>query len=222
MNVTNQQPLLNQVKQLIVNTALKKTDGQFLKEYDGRSIQQEINGFKVAPFMPGKKIELYEISNLLKDDNLDWRDATPTSGKIKTVFLEVNGSLIAFDTSDQPTAQMRPDLIGDGRAGRFNFFNNQLEISLDTVDYFGNRPEWLRAFDQVERPILKLALEFDIGVGPEGNGPVLRATSGTAKLDCGTSNGLSGESFIELWNTFDGKIEFKGFMLDLIFQHRRK
>lgn len=89
-----------------------------------------------APLKPGVRLDIMGNSNanlLLSKGMLDISDTIDPAGRLAAVYVKFEGKVLKFMTARLPRSTMQPDLIGDTRGAKIDFFSDDLVITGDTL-----------------------------------------------------------------------------------------
>lgn len=105
-----------------------------------------------APLKPGVKLDLIGNSNanlLINKGMLDVSDTIDPAGRLRALYVMFEGKVVKFTTERLARAVMQPDLIGDTRGAKVEFFSDDMVVSGDSkatdqsttsvIDELGNR-----------------------------------------------------------------------------------
>lgn len=88
-----------------------------------------------GPLKPGVKIDLMGNSNasmLINKGMLDITDTIDPSGRLKALYVKIDGKVVRFVVDRLPTAVFQPGLIGDTRIAKLDFVTEDLVLGADT------------------------------------------------------------------------------------------
>lgn len=147
--------------------------------------------YTTAPLKPGVKLNLIGNSNanlLINKGMLDISDTIDPAGRLRALYIRFEGKILKFNTERLNRAVMQPDLIGDTRGAKIEFFADDLAVSGDT-----------RAIDQSTTGVIDT-------LATQGWTLRLGATfSLHTSLSRGDTRSTAGEVTVELINDSDRK-----------------
>ncbi len=88
-----------------------------------------------GPLRPNVKIDLMGNSNaslLINKGMLDISDTIDPSGRLKALYVKIDGKVVRFVVDRLPTAVFQPGLIGDTRVAKLDFITEDLVLGEDT------------------------------------------------------------------------------------------
>ena len=88
-----------------------------------------------GPLRPNVKIDLMGNSNanlLINKGMLDISDTIDPSGRLKALYVKLDGKIVRFVVDRLPTAVFQPGLIGDTRIAKLDFITEDLVVGADT------------------------------------------------------------------------------------------
>lgn len=88
-----------------------------------------------APLKPGVKLDLIGNSNanlLINKGMLDVGDTIDPAGRLRALYVEFNGKVVKFNVERLTRSVMQPDLIGDTRGAKIEFFSDDLVVTGST------------------------------------------------------------------------------------------
>jgi hypothetical protein len=95
-------------------------------------VNEQNLSIETAPLKPGIKIDLMGNSNanmLISAGMLEVSDSIDPAGRLKALYVKFQGKVIKFKVDRMPRAVFQPDLIGDTRGARIDFFTDDLSVS---------------------------------------------------------------------------------------------
>lgn len=193
-NITCESPYVKEIKPFDFYGQAPNTDG-FLTRIDDVSLRQQIGDNDYFPV-------LAEANIRIRPARLCER-FVPKASRITQVFLDVFGSVVVFDVSSLGSSGFSNEtVIGDGMTA--SLYVPELRLDIDTVEYFGERPTFLRKFDQVERPHILVDVTANVTIEFGG---ALRVTSATPQVH--------GNADAETTREFAENITVIGYALDI-------
>lgn len=91
---------------------------------------------QTAPLKPGMKLDLIGNSNanmLISKGLLDISDTIDPAGRLKNLYIKLQGKVLKFKVDRLPTAIFQPALIGDTRLAKVDFSSDDLRIDGDST-----------------------------------------------------------------------------------------
>ena len=91
--------------------------------------------YETAPLKTGINLDLMGNSNanvLISKGMLDISDTIDPAGRLRDVYLELEGNLVKFKVDRMERAKFQPDLIGDTRGAKVDFWTDSLLINEQT------------------------------------------------------------------------------------------
>lgn len=88
-----------------------------------------------GPLKPNQKVDLMGIANaslLINKGMLDISDTIDPSGRLKALYVKIDGKIVRFVVDRLPTAVFQPGLIGDTRIAKLDFITEDLVLGADT------------------------------------------------------------------------------------------
>ena len=91
--------------------------------------------FETAPLKAGINLDLIGNSNanaLITKGMLDISDTIDPAGRLSSLFVKIEDKLVEFKVDRMERAKFQPDLVGDTRGVKFDFFSDDLVVTKDT------------------------------------------------------------------------------------------
>lgn len=85
-----------------------------------------------APLKPGVRLDLIGNSNanlLINKGMLDISDTIDPAGRLRSLYVLFDGKVVKFNVERLSRAVMQPDLIGDTRGSKIEFFSDDLVVT---------------------------------------------------------------------------------------------
>lgn len=98
-------------------------------------VNEQNLSIETAPLKPGIRLDLMGNSNanqLIAANMLDVSDTIDPAGRLKALYIKFQGKVIKFKVDRMPRAVFQPDLIGDTRGAKVDFWTDDLTVSAVT------------------------------------------------------------------------------------------
>lgn len=95
-------------------------------------VNEQNLSIETAPLKPGIRIDLMGNSNanlLIAANMLEVSDTIDPAGRLKALYIKFQDKVVRFKVDRMPRAVFQPDLIGDTRGARIDFFTDNLSVS---------------------------------------------------------------------------------------------
>lgn len=125
-------------------------------------INEQNLSIETAPLKPGIKIDLIGNSNanlLIDAGMLEVSDTIDPAGRLKALYVKFQGKVVKFKVDRMPRAVFQPDLIGDTRGARIDFFTDDLSVSSVTRTIDGTQTAAMQELESREW-VLRLSVDF--------------------------------------------------------------
>lgn len=126
-------------------------------------VNEQNMSIETAPLKPGIKVDLMGISNanlLINANMLDVSDTIDPAGRLKALYVKFEGEVIRFKVDRMPRAVFQPDLIGDTRGAKVNFWSDDLSVSGITRT-IGGAPTSVITELETRKWVLRISVQFD-------------------------------------------------------------
>lgn len=125
-------------------------------------VNEQNMSIQTAPLKPGIKVDLMGISNanlLINANMLDVSDTIDPAGRLKALYVKFEGDVIRFKVDRMPRAVFQPDLIGDTRGAKVDFWTDDLSVSDITRTIAGATTS---VIDELEtrKWVLRISVQF--------------------------------------------------------------
>lgn len=143
-------------------------------------INEQNLSIETAPLKPGIRIDLIGNSNanlLISAGMLEVSDTIDPAGRLKNLYIKFQDKVIKFKVDRMPRAVFQPDLIGDTRGARIDFWTDDLTVSAITRTIDGVQTAAMQELGQREW-VLRLSVDFNGNISTSkgdsrfGNGDV--------------------------------------------------
>jgi hypothetical protein len=143
-------------------------------------VNEQNLSIETAPLKPGIRIDLIGNSNanlLISAGMLEVSDTIDPAGRLKNLYVKFQGKVIKFKVDRMPRAVFQPDLIGDTRGARIDFWTDDLSVSSITRTIDGVQTAAMTELAQREW-VLRLSVDFNGNISTSkgdsrfGNGDV--------------------------------------------------
>ncbi|QBX32297.1 major capsid protein [Pseudomonas phage PA1C] len=125
-------------------------------------INEQNMSIETAPLKPGGKLDLMGNSNanlLINKGMLDISDTIDPSGRLKALYVKFQGKVIKFQTERLPRAVFQPDLVGDTRGAKIDFWSDDLTVSAVTRTTDAAQTAGMKELEQ-RKWVLRLSMQF--------------------------------------------------------------
>lgn len=125
-------------------------------------VNEQNLSIETAPLKPGIRIDLMGNSNanlLISAGMLEVSDTIDPAGRLKNLYVKFQGKVIRFKVDRMPRAVFQPDLIGDTRGARIDFWTDDLSVSSVTRTIDGVQTAAMQELTQREW-VLRLSVDF--------------------------------------------------------------
>lgn len=98
-------------------------------------VNEQNLSIETAPLKPGIRLDLMGNSNanlLIAANMLDVSDTIDPAGRLKALYVKFQGKVVKFKVDRMPRAVFQPDLVGDTRGAKIDFFTDDLTVSAAT------------------------------------------------------------------------------------------
>lgn len=125
-------------------------------------VNEQNMSIQTAPLKPGIKVDLMGISNanlLINANMLDVSDTIDPAGRLKALYVKFEGEVLRFKVDRMPRAVFQPDLIGDTRGAKVDFWTDDLSVSEITRTIAGATTS---VIDELEAAkwVLRISVQF--------------------------------------------------------------
>lgn len=125
-------------------------------------VNEQNMSIETAPLKPGIKVDLMGISNanlLINANMLDVSDTIDPAGRLKALYVKFEDSVVRFKVDRMPRAVFQPDLIGDTRGAKVDFWTDDLSVSEITRTIAGATTS---VIDELEtrKWVLRVSVQF--------------------------------------------------------------
>lgn len=125
-------------------------------------VNEQNLSIETAPLKPGIRIDLIGNSNanlLISQGMLEVSDTIDPAGRLKALYVLVQGKVVKFKVDRMPRAVFQPDLIGDTRGARIDFWTDDLTISAVTRTIDGVQTAAMTELESREW-VMRLSVDF--------------------------------------------------------------
>lgn len=125
-------------------------------------VNEQNLSIETAPLKPGIRLDLMGNSNanqLIAANMLDVSDTIDPAGRLKALYIKVQGKVVKFKVDRMPRAVFQPDLIGDTRGAKVDFWTDDLTISSVTRTIDGVQTAAMSELEQ-RGWVLRLSVDF--------------------------------------------------------------
>ena len=125
-------------------------------------VNEQNLSIETAPLKPGIRIDLMGNSNanlLISAGMLEVSDSIDPAGRLKNLYVKFQGKVVKFKVDRMPRAVFQPDLIGDTRGARIDFWTDDLSVSSVTRTIDGTQTAAMAELQQREW-VLRLSVDF--------------------------------------------------------------
>lgn len=125
-------------------------------------INEQNLSIETAPLKPGIKIDLMGNSNanlLIDAGMLEVSDSIDPAGRLKALYVKFQGKVVKFKVDRMPRAVFQPDLIGDTRGARIDFWTDDLTVSASTRTIDGVQTAAMQELESREW-VLRVSVDF--------------------------------------------------------------
>lgn len=125
-------------------------------------VNEQNLSIETAPLKPGTKLDLIGNSNanlLISQGMLEVSDTIDPAGRLKALYVKIQDKVVKFKVDRMPRAVFQPDLIGDTRGARIDFWTDDLTISSVTRTIDGVQTAAMQELEQREW-VLRLSVDF--------------------------------------------------------------
>lgn len=126
-------------------------------------VNEQNLSIETAPLKPGIRIDLMGNSNanlLIAANMLEVSDTIDPAGRLKALYIQFQGKVIKFKVDRMPRAVFQPDLIGDTRGARIDFWTDDLSVSSVTRTIDGVQTAAMQELEQ-RQWVLRLSVDFN-------------------------------------------------------------
>lgn len=145
-------------------------------------VNEQNLSIETAPLKPGIRLDLMGNSNanlLIAANMLDVSDTIDPAGRLKALYIKVQNKVVKFKVDRMPRAVFQPDLIGDTRGAKIDFFTDDLTISSVTRTIDGVQTAAMQELEQ-RGWVLRLSVDFSGNVSTSKGDS--RFTNGDASI----------------------------------------
>lgn len=125
-------------------------------------VNEQNLSIETAPLKPGIKLDLMGNSNanlLISAGMLDVSDSIDPAGRLRALYIKFEGKVIKFKVDRMPRAVFQPDLIGDTRGARVEFWTDNLSVSKGTRTIDGTQTAAMQELETREW-VLRISVDF--------------------------------------------------------------
>ncbi|ARV76818.1 major capsid protein [Pseudomonas phage Phabio] len=125
-------------------------------------VNEQNMSIETAPLKPGIKVDLMGISNanlLINANMLDVSDTIDPAGRLKALYVKFEGEVIRFKVDRMPRAVFQPDLIGDTRGAKVDFWTDDLSVSAITRTIGGAATSVITELE-TRKWVLRISVQF--------------------------------------------------------------
>lgn len=145
-------------------------------------VNEQNLSIETAPLKPGIRIDLIGNSNanlLISAGMLEVSDTIDPAGRLKNLYVKFQGKVIKFKVDRMPRAVFQPDLVGDTRGARIDFWTDDLSVSSITRTIDGVQTAAMQELTQREW-VLRLSVDFSGNISTSKGDS--RFNNGTAEV----------------------------------------
>lgn len=125
-------------------------------------VNEQNLSIETAPLKPGIRLDLMGNSNanlLIAANMLDVSDTIDPAGRLKALYIKFQSKVIKFKVDRMPRAVFQPDLIGDTRGAKVDFWTDDLTVSSITRTIDGVQTAAMAELEQ-RGWVLRLSVDF--------------------------------------------------------------